>query len=103
MPCKTVTVEEAVNDTSDLYVRSINLSSNNPNEITVDITTKNEIIEGDGEHLSGTVHIELDGSEVETYTVDLSPGATSSKTIQLNDVASGEREVCATVTQGTTY
>lgn len=91
MPCTKVTVPE--NDESELVLENINIESNNPEEITVEYRVTNNILSGSGKRLSADVETTLDGSEVDTRSVD--PPADDFTAVTFDISASpGDREVC---------
>jgi len=105
--CGTLTVVEesstddgsgSGSDVSQLNLQSVSRSSEVPNEITVNYTVQNQITSGDGESLTATVDIELDGTKVdEDYLGQIAPGQTPSGTIVLDGVDAGDHEVCVSV------
>lgn len=105
--CGTLTVVEESStddgsgessDVSQLNLQSVDRSSEVPNEITVNYTVQNQITSGDGQSLTATVDIELDGSKVEEdYLGQIAPGETPSGTVALTGVDSGDHEVCVSV------
>lgn len=104
--CGTLTVvEESSGDTggesddiSQLTIESTSRSSDSPNQITVEYTIRNQITSGDGQPLTATVDVDLDGTTVEEdHLGEVAPGESPSGTIVLEDVDAGDHEVCVSV------
>ena len=85
-------------DASQLALQSASRQSQIPGEITVNYTVLNQITSGDGQTLTASVDISLDGEVIETdYIGEVAPGQTPSGTYVITDVPAGDREVCVEV------
>lgn len=82
------------NSTASVAINNITPS---PNEITGQYTVSNTIASGDGEILSPTVAITVNGDEVKTQEFVLRPGELINANLSISDPPSGEVEVCVGV------
>jgi hypothetical protein len=96
--CQTVTVESATPDESTVEILTVSPSSPRPGVIVVAVEVRNRIVSGDGETLSPTLAISLNGGSDNTVPVEsLSPGSQTAVSVELTNTPTGEVEVCAGV------
>ena len=81
-------------DESELDVELSEVSSPEPGVVEIVWFVENQITSGDGESLSDSVSIEVDGGVYETVSVSVSAGDIETFTTVIEGVAEGEREVC---------
>jgi hypothetical protein len=89
--------EDTTENISNLIVTNLSVSQVGPNEASANVTVSNVIESGDGEQLSGTLTVSLDGSQVASESVDLSPAGSQTSTFNLTGMSQGDRNVCAEV------
>jgi len=89
---------DETSDTSQLVLESAARQSQIPGEITVNYTVLNQITAGDGQTLTASVDIDLDGETVKTdYIGEVAPGQEPSGTYVITGVSAGDHEVCVKV------
>lgn len=97
MPCKNVNVEEPTPDTSTTNLNLGSFASPSPNEVVVNYGVSNNVTSGNGESLSPTVVVSIDGTLVNDKTYNLSPGQSVSENLTITDVNAGSRQICVEV------
>lgn len=93
--CTQITVEEQVQDRSQLEVTSITAPNATVGEsIEVTATATNTVIEGNGETLVGDIIVSGAGDE-STTTVEVPPGSRQQVSVTLAPTNTGTQEICA--------
>jgi hypothetical protein len=93
--CTQITVEEQVQDRSQLEVTDISAPNATVGEtIQVTATVTNTVVEGNGETLVGDVVFTGAGEEL-TTTVEVSPSTRQDVTVDLVPRNTGGQEICA--------
>lgn len=84
-------------DESELLVNLSGLTQPEPGVIEVFWEVEARPVSGDGEEISASVSITLDGNTVDEFSTLLSPRDSDSGTVVIEDVSPGEREICVVV------
>jgi hypothetical protein len=96
MPCQTVNVEPASNEsTASVSINSV--TSPSPQTIKVSYTVQNNITSGDGRTLSPTVVTTVNGSFAGEEAVTVSAGLSVSGEFEITQVPGGNAEVCVEI------
>ena len=91
--CETITVDPEVEDVSVVEIRNVNFTSPNPESVQVRFSLVNVVESGQGETLSASVPITINGGSKSTVSETLGPGE-SAQFEESYPAPAGEVRVC---------
>lgn len=92
-----IQVGDVANNTSSISATLDLLEPYRPGEVIVEYVLSNTIESGNGQALSPTVQIAVDGAVVDTESVATTPGESKTVTRTVTGLPAGDKEVCISV------